>query len=252
MDTTIDRVALQHYMTFHAVVPPPLTILAGVRKLPPATVRVIEPDGTSKDITYWNPRHARAEQYAGLSSGDWEDLVLSSLRTAVQRRMVADVPVGVLLSGGIDSSVIVALLADEGQKGLQTFSIGFEAVGDKEGDEFEFSDIIAKEFETDHHQLMIPSADVLDGLDGTIGAMSEPMVSHDCVAFYLLSQQVSQACPGRAVRAGRRRDSGRLRLVPATGRGGATTTSKRRWPSTRRDSSTGRTGIWPGSCSTNG
>ena len=192
VDTTIDRVALQHYMTFHAVVPPPLTILSGVRKLPPATVRIIEPDGVSKDITYWNPLHARAEQYAGLSSGDWEDLVLTSLRTAVQRRMVADVPVGVLLSGGIDSSVIVALLADEGQKGLQTFSIGFEAVGDKEGDEFEFSDIIAKEFDTDHHQLMIPSADVLDGLEGTVGAMSEPMVSHDCVAFYLLSQQVSQ------------------------------------------------------------
>ena len=192
VDTTIDRVALQHYMTFHAVVPPPLTILSGVRKLPPATVRIIEPDGATKDITYWNPVHARAEQYAGLSSGDWEDLVLSSLRTAVQRRMVADVPVGVLLSGGIDSSVIVALLADEGQKGLQTFSIGFEAVGDKEGDEFEFSDIIAKEFDTDHHQLLIPSADVLGGLDGAIEAMSEPMVSHDCIAFYLLSQQVSK------------------------------------------------------------
>src|SRR6195952_4831718 len=192
VDTTIDRIALQHYMTFHAVVPPPLTILSGVRKLPPATVRIIESDGTSKDITYWNPLHARAEQYEGLSSGDWEDLVLSGLRTAVQRRMVADVPVGVLLSGGIDSSVIVALLADEGQKGLQTFSIGFEAVGDKEGDEFEFSDIIAKEFDTDHHQLLIPSADVLGGLDGAIGPMTEPMVSHDCIAFYLLSQQVSQ------------------------------------------------------------
>ncbi len=192
VDTSIDRVALQHYMTFHAVVPPPLTILSGVRKLPPATVRVIESDGRSRDITYWNPVHARAEQYADLSSGDWEDLVLTTLRTAVQRRMVSDVPVGVLLSGGIDSSVIVALLSDEGQQGLQTFSIGFEAVGDKEGDEFEFSDIVAKEFATDHHQLMIPSAEVLDGLDGAVTAMSEPMVSHDCIAFYLLSQQVSQ------------------------------------------------------------
>ena len=106
--------------------------------------------------------------------------------------MVSDVPVGVLLSGGIDSSVIVALLADEGQQGLQTFSIGFEAVGDSEGDEFEFSDIIAKEFSTDHHQLLIPSAEVLGGLEGAVSAMSEPMVSHDCIAFYLLSQQVSQ------------------------------------------------------------
>ncbi len=192
VDTSIDAVALQHYLTFHAVVPPPRTILTGVRKLPPATVRVIESDGSSRDITYWNPLHSRAEQYADLSAGDWDDLVLSSLRTAVQRRMVADVPVGVLLSGGIDSSVIVALLADEGQKGLQTFSIGFEAVGDKEGDEFEFSDIVAREFETDHHQLMIPSAEVLGGLGGAVQAMSEPMVSHDCVAFYLLSQQVSQ------------------------------------------------------------
>ena len=192
VDTTIDKVALQHYMTFHAVVPPPLTILSGIRKLPPATVRVIESDGRSRDITYWNPLHSRAEEYADLSSADWEDLVLSTLRTAVQRRMVADVPVGVLLSGGIDSSVIVALLADAGQQDLQTFSIGFEAVGDKEGDEFEFSDLIAKEFSTDHHQLLIPSAEVLGGLDGAIGAMSEPMVSHDCIAFYLLSQQVSQ------------------------------------------------------------
>ena len=106
--------------------------------------------------------------------------------------MVADVPVGVLLSGGIDSSVIVALLADAGQHGLQTFSIGFERVGDREGDEFEFSDLIAKEFDTDHHQLMMPSSTVLGGLDGAVEAMSEPMVSHDCIAFYLLSQAVSQ------------------------------------------------------------
>jgi asparagine synthase (glutamine-hydrolysing) len=106
--------------------------------------------------------------------------------------MVADVPVGVLLSGGIDSSVIVALLADAGQHGLQTFSIGFERVGDREGDEFEFSDLIAKEFDTDHHQLMMPSSTVLDGLDGAVQAMSEPMVSHDCIAFYLLSKAVSE------------------------------------------------------------
>ncbi len=192
IDTSIDPVALNHYMTFHAVVPAPLTILSGVRKLPPATVRTIEPDGRSSDLTYWSPAHTRQEKYAGMSESDWQDLVLSTLQTAVQRRMVADVPVGVLLSGGIDSSVIVALLADAGQHGLQTFSIGFERVGDREGDEFEFSDLVAKEFDTHHHQLLMPSSIVLDGLDGAVGAMSEPMVSHDCIAFYLLSQAVSQ------------------------------------------------------------
>ncbi len=192
VDTSIDPVALDHYLTFHAVVPAPRTILAGVRKLPPATVRTIEPDGRSTDITYWSPSHGRQEQYAGMTENDWQDLVLQTLQTAVERRMVADVPVGVLLSGGIDSSVIVALLADAGQHGLRTFSIGFERVGDREGDEFEFSDIIAKEFDTDHHQLMMPSSSVLDGLEGAVRAMSEPMVSHDCVAFYLLSQAVSK------------------------------------------------------------
>ncbi|MEP6562406.1 MAG: N-acetylglutaminylglutamine amidotransferase, partial [Nakamurella sp.] len=192
IDTSIDPVALNHYMTFHAVVPAPMTILAGVRKLPPATVRTVNPDGSTADLTYWSPEHARQRKYAGLSENDWQELTLQTLQTAVQRRMVADVPVGVLLSGGIDSSVIVALLAEAGQHGLQTFSIGFERVGDREGDEFEFSDIIANEFETDHHQLLMPSAAVLDGLDGAIGAMSEPMVSHDCIAFYLLSEAVSK------------------------------------------------------------
>jgi asparagine synthase (glutamine-hydrolysing) len=192
VDTTIDPVALHHYMSFHAVVPPPLTILNGVRKLPAATIRVIEADGRRKDISYWSPSHSRASQYGGLSENDWQNLILDKLRTAVKRRMVADVPVGVLLSGGIDSSIVVALLADEGQRGLQTFSIGFERVGEFEGDEFEYSDLVAREFDTDHHQLMIPSSDVLSGLDGAVEAMSEPMVSHDCVAFYLLSKQVAQ------------------------------------------------------------
>jgi asparagine synthase (glutamine-hydrolysing) len=192
IDTSIDPIALNHYMTFHAVVPPPMTILSGVRKLPPATVRTVEPDGRTSDLVYWSPSHSRQARYAGLSENDWQDLILETLEVAVQRRMVADVPVGVLLSGGIDSSVIVALLADAGQHGLQTFSIGFERVGDTQGDEFEFSDLIAKEFDTNHHQLMMPSSSVLDGLDGAVQAMSEPMVSHDCIAFYLLSKAVSE------------------------------------------------------------
>ncbi|MGY1750974.1 N-acetylglutaminylglutamine amidotransferase [Modestobacter sp. SYSU DS0511] len=192
VDTTIDPVALHHYMSFHAVVPAPRTILAGVGKLPPATVRTYEPDGTETDWEYWRPVHQRRPELAGLHPAEWQERVLESLRVAVRRRMVADVPVGVLLSGGIDSSLVVGLLAEEGQKGLATFSIGFEAVGERSGDEFVYSDVVAKTFETDHHRLMIPSADVHAGLDGAIAAMSEPQVSHDAVAFYLLSQQVSQ------------------------------------------------------------
>ena len=192
VDTSIDRVALQQYMTFHSVVPAPRTILNGVRKLPPATVRVIEPDGTSRDHVYWQATFAPDPDRAGWSEQDWQDATIDQLRSAVERRMVADVPVGVLLSGGIDSSLVVALLAESGQSDLMTFSIGFESTGGESGDEFEYSDIVAEHFGTKHDRIMIDTARLLPGLDGAVGAMSEPMVSHDCVAFYLLSQDVAQ------------------------------------------------------------
>ncbi len=185
VDTRVDPVALHHYLSWHSVVPTPLTILRGVTKLPPATIRVIEPDGASRDRVYWDPPFERR-----LDVDDWPDALREVLQRAVRRRMVADVPVGILLSGGLDSSLIVALLAHEGQTGLTTFSIGFEDVGDRAGDEFEFSDLIAREFGTDHRQLRIGRRRLVDALPQAIEAMSEPMVSHDCVAFWLLSEAV--------------------------------------------------------------
>jgi len=192
VDTRIDQVALHHYMTFHSVVPAPATILRGVRKVPPAALIALEPDGRRTTTIYWKPDFTRHEDRSDWSERDWEDAVLASLRTAVERRLVADVPVGCLLSGGVDSSLIVGLLAEAGQHGLSTFSIGFESVGGVEGDEFRYSDIVAERFGTDHHQIRIGTDRMLPALDGAIGAMSEPMVSHDCVAFYLLSQEVAR------------------------------------------------------------
>ncbi|TWD29395.1 asparagine synthase (glutamine-hydrolysing) [Streptomyces sp. T12] len=192
VDTSLDPVALHQYLSWHATVAAPRTVLNGVRKLPPATVRVVEPDGTQRDRRYWHPVHTRRPEYADLTADDWTDAVLDSLRTAVRRRMVADVPVGVLLSGGLDSSLIVALLAGEGQQDLATFSVGFESEGDEEGDEFHYSDLVARHFDTRHHQLMVPSDRVAGALDGAVRAMSEPMMSHDVVAFHLLSEQVAK------------------------------------------------------------
>jgi asparagine synthase (glutamine-hydrolysing) len=192
VDTSIDRVALQHYMSFHAVVPAPRTILNGVRKMPPATVRVIEPDGSMRDEVYWRLQFDRSEADERRSADEWRDLVLHELRAAVARRMVSDVPVGVLLSGGVDSSLLVGLLAEGGQTGLETFSIGFEAANGEEGDEFRYSDLIARHFDTRHHKIFVPEADMISALPGAIRAMSEPMVSYDNVAFYLLAREVSR------------------------------------------------------------
>lgn len=187
----IDPVALHHYMSFHSVVPAPRTIFERIKKLPPATRLTIEPDGAERRERYWRPSFRR-------SPGDTRDLetlkaqVLDELSAAVQRRMVADVPVGVLLSGGVDSSLVVGLLAEHGAAGLNTFTIGFEDAGDEAGNEFPYSDLIAETFGTEHHKLNIDSSRLVEHLPGCFEAMSEPMVSHDNIAFYLLSQEVSR------------------------------------------------------------
>jgi asparagine synthase (glutamine-hydrolysing) len=188
VDTSVDTDALHHYLSFHSVVPAPLTICKGVRKLPAATLRIVEADGSEHDQLYWRPTFTRPS--APLDARDWQEQVYGSLLRAVKRRMVADVPTGALLSGGLDSSLIVALLAESGQKDLRTFSIGFEPAGGMSGDEFEYSDLIAKTFGTEHHQIRIEDARLVPAVLPAVRSMSEPMVSHDAVAFYLLSEEV--------------------------------------------------------------
>lgn len=193
VDTSIDRVALHHYFSFHAVVPAPHTMYNGIRKLPPATVRTITRDGRSTERRYWEPVFAPHADRADWDEKRWQYELINSLRTSVRRRMVADVPVGVLLSGGIDSSLVVALLAEQGQTDLATFSIGFDSAAGESGDEYAYSDLIADTFGTDHHKIHIGTDRLLPAVGDTIAAMSEPMVSHDCVAFYLLSEEVSKS-----------------------------------------------------------
>jgi asparagine synthase (glutamine-hydrolysing) len=192
VDTAIDARALHHYMSWHAGVPSPLTILKGVGKLAPATILTLDADGTRKEETYWSLTVGPRDGDRGMTETDWRDAVLESLGTAVERRRIADVPTGVLLSGGLDSSIIVALLAERGQTGLKTFSVGFDAVNGVEGDEFRYSDIIAERFGTDHTKLVVDGSRTLDALPDAIRAMAEPQMSHDAVAFLLLSTEVAK------------------------------------------------------------
>ena len=191
IDTTINLKALHYYLSFHAVVPAPDTIINGVCKLPPATVLCIEPNGQQSEYRYWRLGVSNSEPQQK-SSSQWRDELATLLRRAVERRTVSDVPMGVLLSGGLDSSVLVALLAEKGQE-IDTFSIGFDAVNGVQGDEFRYSDLIVRQFGTRHHKMQITLAEMTEALPGAIGAMSEPMVSHDNIAFYLLSREVSRS-----------------------------------------------------------
>ncbi len=192
IDARLDPIALHHHFMLHTVVPAPRTILRGVRKLPPATTMTVGVDRQITPLVYWTLDATRPAQ--PLSEAEWLDATREVLVRALERhRLAADVPVGVLLSGGLDSSLLVGLLADHVDD-LLTFSIGFEGVGagTEKADEFEYSDLIAEHFKTRHQKHLIPNSEVLARLPEVVAAMTEPMMSHDVIAFYLLSERVSK------------------------------------------------------------
>ena len=189
VDLTLDEIALHHHLSLHAVVPAPRTLLHAIRKLAPGHCLTIEAQGTMKERRYWqldarNPDPAR-------SAEEWVEQVHVELREAVRKRVeISDIPVGVLLSGGLDSSLLVALLAEHGASPIRTYSIGFEGAGGEAGDEFDYSDAVARHYATEHHRYFIRNDPLLGRLDEAIGCMSEPMVAQDAAAFYLLAEQV--------------------------------------------------------------
>ena len=193
INTAINAIGLHHQFTLHAVIPAPNTILEGIKKLAPGTSISINANGGMKYHRYWHLKAIRDPQKADWTEAQWTEAIHDSLMDAVKKRItVADVPVGVLLSGGLDSSLLVALLAEAGVEDLRTFSIGFNDIGDEQGSEFEYSDQIVERYGTIHHKYMIPNHEVLDRLPEAITQMAEPMVGQDAVAFYLLSERVAQ------------------------------------------------------------
>ena len=187
----LDPLALHNLFSLHAVVPAPRTVLQEIQKVKPAHYMLFDTNGTVEEHCYWTlqatrPRHPMGEE-------EWVDAIQTSLKQAVHRRKtIADVPVGVLLSGGIDSSLLVALLNEAGVSGLKTYSVGFEDHPDEKGDEFEYSDLVADTFGTDHHRFVVPNSEVLPRLPEAFANMTEPMFGQDAIAFYLLSEVVSQ------------------------------------------------------------
>ncbi len=191
----IDPVALHNLFTLHAVVPAPRTILSDVRKLPPAHWLRIDADGRQTEQRYWQLEATRGATGSGLPSSDaeWVEAIHDALEAAVRkRREIADVPVGVLLSGGLDSSLLVALLAEHGVGDLHTFSVGFEDTPEEAGSEFEYSDQVVAHFGTRHHRFRVANDEVLRRLPEAVDAMTEPMFGQDAVAFYLLAEQVAR------------------------------------------------------------
>jgi asparagine synthase (glutamine-hydrolysing) len=191
LDTRIDPVALHQHLSLHAVVPAPRTLLRGLRKLAPAHSITLHADRRWSRKPYW--RLDALTCPGNMTEWEWIEAAHEALKLAVKKRLeVADVPVGLLLSGGLDSSLLVALLAEAGCSELLTFSVGFEDEPEERGNEFEFSDLVADLYQTRHHRFTIPNSEVLARMPEAVVNMCEPMVGQDAVAFFLLGERVSQ------------------------------------------------------------
>ena len=174
-----DVTALSDYLTYHYV-PAPGSAFAGVRRLPPAHSLVIE-DGVVRIERYWSLRYQPKRH---LSEADAATELLARLRGAVRRRLVADVPIGAFLSGGIDSSTVVALMAEASAAPVRTFSIGFE---EREYDERPYARLVARRYGTDHHEYVVqPSA--IDILPRLVWHYNEPYADSSAIPTFHLAE----------------------------------------------------------------
>ena len=185
----INPIALHYQFTLHSVVPAPHTIISGIHKLEPGHTLKITQSGESYlnkyfDINEVEIKHPKEQEITERST--------YLLKKAVEKRLnIADVPVGILLSGGLDSSLITAL-AKKFKEQIDTYSIGFNTVNEEVGNEFYYSDLVAKDFKTSHVKYKINDDELFNNLDLVISNMSEPMFSQDSSAFFLLSNRVSK------------------------------------------------------------
>ncbi|MDX6604528.1 MAG: hypothetical protein QOF23_1037, partial [Solirubrobacterales bacterium] len=178
----IDPRAVAAYLAFNSV-PAPLTIFAEARKLPPG--HLLSWRGGEIRLA----RYARPEPVPADRVRDGEDAELAAelrevLRDSIRAHLVSDVPVGVLLSGGIDSGGITALAAAESGEALRTFSIGFEESG---FDELSRARLVARRFATDHHELVL-RPDAVDLLPKLVESFDEPFGDSSALPTYLVSQ----------------------------------------------------------------
>jgi asparagine synthase (glutamine-hydrolysing) len=187
IDREIDPVALQEYLAL-GYVPAPLSMLKGIEKLPPATVLVADSDGVSRR-QYWSAADSVPEQR---TEADWSADVAAALESAVVSQMVSDVPLGAFLSGGIDSSAVVAFMARNSDLPVKTYSIGFDTgAGGGYYNELPFAKQVAERFRTDHHEIVV-RPDVTALLPELLWHMDEPIADAAFITTYLVSKFARQ------------------------------------------------------------
>ncbi|MCP4398084.1 MAG: asparagine synthase (glutamine-hydrolyzing) [bacterium] len=186
----LNRQALDDYLTY-AYVPAPATIFTVVRKLPPAHLLRLSLSADSAQTPlqervnverYWHVRYQADEP--ARSEAEYTRDILETLREAVRLRMIGDVPLGAFLSGGIDSSIIVALMSELSSQPVKTFSIGF---GEKSYDEVEYAGIVAERYQTDHYEFQV-TPQTRDIIEELVWHCDEPFADSSAIPTYYVSK----------------------------------------------------------------
>ncbi|MEE9218524.1 MAG: asparagine synthase (glutamine-hydrolyzing) [Acidobacteriota bacterium] len=180
LDRTLDPQALDLYLTYGCV-PAPATIHRGVRKLPPAHLMVVE-NGRVQIRRYWQ---VPTREALPLDEEECQKEVLRHLRDAVRMRMISDVPLGAFLSGGIDSSLIVALMQEISDRPVRTFAIGFP---ERRYSELPHARLVARHLGTEHHEFVV-EPDIVDLLPRLVRAYDEPFADHSSVPSYYVARE---------------------------------------------------------------
>jgi asparagine synthase (glutamine-hydrolysing) len=188
----MDRVAFWHYLTF-IVAPAPLTMFKGVFKLPPGCAVTIDHRGQARAQQFWDCRPSAGRTYTEreLPFDAACDELLRLMRLSIQRRMVSDVPFGVLLSGGVDSSLNVALMSELMERPVTTFTVGYES--HDEFNEFHHARRVAERYGAEHHETRISSSEALKFLPHLVELQDEPIADNVCIPLYFLARLVKQS-----------------------------------------------------------
>lgn len=188
----MDQTAFWHYLTF-IVTPAPLTLFRGIFKIPAGHIVSIDHDGRGTARQYWDCRpDARTTlTERDLSEDDAVAELTRLLRQSIARRMVSDVPFGVLLSGGVDSSLNVALMSELMSRPVTTFTIGYE--GKDDYNEFQFARQVSQRYQTEHHETVINQKEAQDFLPLLVKLQDEPIADNVCIPLYFLSRLVKQS-----------------------------------------------------------
>jgi asparagine synthase (glutamine-hydrolysing) len=183
---TVNPEAFYHYLSF-LTTPAPQTLFDGIKKLPGGTWLRINETGAIQEKRYWDVWDFTTP-LIGVSENDIAERILHELRIAVKLRKVSDVPVGVFLSGGIDSSTNAALFS-EGEGGpVKTFTIGYQGAYSSYPNELEYARKMAMAIHSEHHELLLSVDDLLDFLPRMVYLQDEPIADPVCVPVYYVSK----------------------------------------------------------------